>query len=97
MNLNQTDTNMEMANQNIRNINELMKLNQRIQAGKELSQEDKDYHEKLQRAEYEDASRNIKEVAEELASRTKSNPSSVSLTIEEEKASNMPGSMPMSF
>ena len=47
MNLNQTDTNMEMANQNIRNINELMKLNQRIQAGKELSQEDKDYHEKL--------------------------------------------------
>ena len=57
----------------------------------------KDYHEKLQRAEYEDATRNIKEVAEELASRTKSNPSSVSLTIEEEKASNMPGSMPMSF
>ena len=56
----------------------------------------KDFHEKLQRAEYEDASRNIKEVAEDMASRTKSNPSSVSLTVEE-KASNMPGSMPMSF
>ena len=56
----------------------------------------KDYHDNLQRVEYEDASRNIKAIADDLASRTKSLQSSVSLTLEE-KASNMPGSMPMSF
>ena len=46
-NLNAIDSNSTVANQNIHNLKELMKLNMRIQAGHELSEEDNDYYEQL--------------------------------------------------